>query len=184
MKIVTSKRDPELIQTLQSGGVAVLRTDTIYGLVAQASNQRAVKRVYDIKTRDDHKPPIVLIATQAMILSIPTVAQQARLDTLWPGKVSVILPADNAPDWLTRGSGTVAYRLPDDSMLRELLLATGPLIAPSANLQGEPPAVDIAMATGYFGEHVDIYVNEGWVTDVTPSQLIRLAANGEMERLR
>lgn len=184
MKVVTSKRAELPTEALLTGGVVVLRTDTLYGIVARADDRAAVERVYRLKQRDDHKPPIVLIADETMLFDPPSTAQRQALSEVWPGKVSVILSSPSAPAWLTRGSGTVAYRLPADPSLRALLKKTGRLIAPSANLQSEKPAQDIQTAQRYFGDAVDVYVDEGAVDDETPSQLLQIFADGTTERLR
>lgn len=180
----TTVNDPELVRLLQSGGIGVLRTDTLYGLVARADDEAAVERVYTAKGRDDTKSPIVLIASLAQLYDRPDEPGAELLADVWPGKVSVILPAHKAPAWLSRGNGSVAYRLPADDDLRDLIAQTGPLIAPSANPQGEVPAMTIEEAEAYFGTGIDFYVDGGQVTDTTPSQLLRLGENGEVERLR
>ncbi len=169
---------------LREGGVAVLRTDTLYGVVARADNQTAVERVYEMKGRDGDKSPIVLVASVEQLYDQPSEVAGQFLSTVWPGKVSVILPSENAPQWIQRGNKSVAYRLPADEMLRALVEKTGPLIAPSANPQGEAPAMSVDQAVSYFGEVVDVYVDGGVVDDSSPSQLIRVNDDGTTERLR
>ncbi len=184
MDIFRDKHNQEVIKILCDGGIGVLRTDTIYGIVCAASNEVSVDRIYALKGRDDTKSPIVLIASTSQMFDAPDEDERALLDTVWPGKVSVIINSKNAPEWITRGNGSVAYRLPADKALRELLEKTGPLIAPSANKQGETPATSIKQAQDYFGETIDFYIDEGEVTDNTPSQLLRINSGGEVERLR
>lgn len=184
MQIKKDYRDSDVIHVLQKGGIAVIRTDTLYGVVARADDQNAVERVYELKGRDDTKSPIVLVASIEQLYDEPTISETQLLDTVWPGKVSVILPSTKAPAWIRRGNESVAYRLPADPKLCALLETTGPLIAPSANPQGQLPAMTIEQAIAYFGDNVDCYVDGGKVLDDTPSQLLRLKDNGEVERLR
>lgn len=175
----------KLVNILKSGGVAVVRTDTLYGLLASADDEQAVRRVYEIKGRDDNKPPIVLIADMTQLYNQPDNRAADLLQQVWPGKVSVIIPSETAPSWVTRGGHTVAYRLPDNEALRELLRQTGPLIAPSANPQGRQPAANIEQAQSYFGDSVDYYEDGGEVTNAAqPSQLLRILDDGSVERLR
>ncbi|MEO7905222.1 MAG: L-threonylcarbamoyladenylate synthase [Candidatus Saccharimonadales bacterium] len=174
----------EVVQTLRSGGMTVLRTDTLYGVVARADDQHAVERVYALKQRTPTKSPIVLIGSLDQLFDSYDPTTIDRLNALWPAKVSIILPAVTAPQWLQRGNGSVAYRMPADDSLRALLQLTGPLIAPSANPEGQPPAMTIDQARHYFGDDVDAYIDGGIVTDDTPSKLYRLTASGDMERLR
>lgn len=184
MRVLSDVADPELVQTLLSGGTAIIRTDTLYGVVVSARNHESVERVYELKGRTDSKSPIVLIASPEQMFDTYAADTMTQLDRLWPGPRSIILPSLLAPKWITRGNASVAYRIPDNADLRRLLTVVGPLIAPSANPEGMTPALTIQEAKHYFGDRVDIYVDGGTVTDTTPSQLLRLADNGELERLR
>jgi len=184
MKVFSSINDPQVIRILKSGGIGVIRTDTLYGLVGRADDQVAVQRIYDLKHRDEAKSPIVLIGMPGQVYDEPPELAKPIITASWPGKISIILPSENAPEWIRRANGSVAYRLPDDQQLRRLLRNRGPTVAPSANPEGEEPAIDIHQAAAYFGNGVDFYVDGGTVTDRTPSQLIRVAPDGRTERLR
>lgn len=180
----TSVNDPKITHLLNAGGIGVLRTDTLYGVVARADNEQAVQRVYELKGRDDNKSPIVLVSDRSQLFDSVTPDIDSLLNEKWPGQVSVIIPSVNAPNWIRRGNNSVAYRLPANNELRMLLSNTGPLIAPSANPQGQAPAMNIAEAEVYFGANVDFYVDGGTVIDATPSQLLRVSQDGETVRLR
>lgn len=187
MKILTSLIDPELITALTGGGVAVVRTDTLYGLVAPAGNPNAVQRVYDLKDRSQHKPCIVLIADAEQILPGTQLddVHQALMAKYWPGPVTLILPVNGANlDYLTRGGDTLAYRLPNDPILRKLIKMTGPLIAPSANPEGDEPARTVAAAQAHFGDGVDVYVDGGEVKNATASRIITIDDSGKEHILR
>ena len=175
--------DDELVRLLRAGGVAVLRTDTLYGIVARADMQASVERVYEIKGRTPTKSPIVLIARPEDMFDAYDQAELGEVAHLWPGKNSIILPSTKAPAWITRGNASVAYRVPADESLRKLLAQTGPLIAPSANPEGSVPAMSVSEAEQYFGNKIDKYVDGGVVADDTPSQLFRVTTSG-LERLR
>ena len=184
MNIISDIRSPEVASILNAGGIVVLRTDTIYGVLARADSKNSVERIYALKGRDENKSPIVLISETAQLFDdISPKSTQALLHT-WPGKVSIIIPSDNAPEWIRRNNQSVAYRLPDDQALQDLISKTGPLIAPSANPQGQMPALNIEQAIAYFDDRVDLYVDGGEVFDNTPSQLFQLQVDGKMERLR
>ncbi|HEY1085789.1 MAG TPA: L-threonylcarbamoyladenylate synthase [Candidatus Saccharimonadales bacterium] len=184
MKILADINDPEIVETLRDAGVVVLRTDTLYGVLAKADDEKAVERVYALKSRDVAKSPIVLIASLSQLFDVPSREELSYLNSVWPEKVSVILPSVHAPVWLRRDNGSVAYRMPADGNLRELLMKTGPLIAPSANPEGMPPANRVSEAEQYFGDKVDIYVDGGEVMDDTPSRLVKLHKDGKVETLR
>jgi L-threonylcarbamoyladenylate synthase len=184
MKVISDIRSPEVASILNANGVVVLRTDTLYGVLARADNQSAVERVYALKGRDETKSPIVLISDTSQLFDTISDNIANLTNEVWPGKVSVIIPSVDAPEWIRRDNQSVAYRLPDNSALRDLISLTGPLIAPSANPQGQLPAMDINTAIEYFGTSIDLYVDGGIVIDETPSRLIRVGNNGGTEQLR
>lgn len=181
----------DLAQIIGSGGIGILPTDTIYGIVGLASSKSSTDRVYDTKGRTPDKPPIVLITSIDQMLDTPSPAAKKALDQYWPGANSIILPAPSAPNWLTRGTTTVAYRListdatpqTDLFSLYHLINITGPLIAPSANPEGLPPAKNIDQARAYFGNNVDFYINGGTIKNTLPSRLY-LWSPEKMHRLR
>lgn len=145
----------DAVKKIKEGGVGIIPTDTIYGIVASAFNKEAVERVYDLKKRDKKKPCIVLIhsASELKKFNLPV-----RSFSFWPGPVSVVFEG-NFPGHLSRQQNSLAFRVPKPLFLRNLLKKTGPLIAPSANLEGRPPAQTIAEAKKYFD--VDFYISKG-----------------------
>ena len=183
MTVYSSEFTDEIARILNEGGIGVLRTDTIYGIVARADKEAAVDRVFSVKRRTPTKPPISLIGSIDQLFNQYDDAVIGRLKELWPGKNTIILPSTTAPEWLMRGTNSVSYRLPDNPALVKLIEKTGPLVAPSANPEGEEPAYNIEMAKAYFDDQVDFYVDGGTVMDNTPSNLFRLLPDG-MEQLR
>ena len=184
MKDFASINDSDIATILLEGGIGVLRTDTLYGVVACASDESAVRKIYDVKGRDATKSPIVLIADPEQMFDPLSQEQKSLTQHYWPGKTSIIVPSTKAPEWIRRANASVAYRLPDNDELRKLLEVTGPLVAPSANPEGRMPAMNINDAKVYFGRTVDFYVDGGVVTDKTPSQLLSIQPDGSLERLR
>lgn len=188
-----------LVKILRSGGVAVTPTDTIYGIVGSALLPDMVERIYVLRKRNTKKPMIVLIGSindlKYFGVTYGLVAKKL-MAKVWPGKVSIIfpLPFDKSReyDYLHRGTNQIAFRMPKYPALRRLLKKTGPLVAPSANFEGEPPATTIKEARNYFdpvnpvrtghGVGVDAYVDGGRLTS-KPSTLIRIQ-HGKIEVLR
>jgi L-threonylcarbamoyladenylate synthase len=172
---------------LAAGQLVVMPTDTIYGLVCSARRPEAVERLYAVRQRNPQTPCIVLIGAVSQLeefgIGLST-ALQAQLANYWPGPTSIVLScADPKWKYLRRGRYTLAVRLPDYPALRSLLLAAGPLIAPSANLPGHPPATTVREAQAYFGEAVDVYIDGGTLTGA-PSRLIGLDPAGQTTTLR
>lgn len=184
MTVFTSVNEPKVAELLNAGLIGVIRTDTLYGVLAKARDETAVKRVYELKDRDQAKSPIVLIRDKMQLFDSIESSISQLLDSVWPGPVSVILPSVNAPLWIRRDNNSVAYRMPDNQDLLQLLEQTGPLIAPSANPEGEIPAINIDEAKQYFGDKVDFYVDGGQVSETSPSQLLLVDNDGKVNRLR
>lgn len=171
-----------ILPTLQSGGIGVLPTDTIYGIVGSAFMPKTVEHVYRLRKRNFKKPMIVLISDMHDVMRFG-IALDARtksiLKKVWPGKVSVVLPvgARNGSRrkfrYLHRGTGTIAFRMPKPTSLRALLRATGPLVAPSANFEGKPPALTIREAKKYFKDDLAFYIDIGKMNS-KPSTLIAI----------
>ena len=175
------------VNSLKKGGVGILPTDTLYGIVASALNEKAVERVYALKGRAPAKPCIILISSLSDLALFGVTlspALQTILSTYWPGPTSIILPCvGEAFAYLHRGTHSLAFRLPKNDSLRALLQETGPLIAPSANAEGLPPATTIKEAQDYFKDKVDFYM-DGGVLNNPPSSLIRISEDGAVEKLR
>ncbi|MEK7110338.1 MAG: L-threonylcarbamoyladenylate synthase [Patescibacteria group bacterium] len=167
----------ETSNILKRGGIGVLPTDTLYGVVGSALRRKTVERIYKLRKRNPKKPFIVLIGSMLDVRRFGVALDSQTLGvlrTLWPGPVSIILPVKTKKlAYLHRGTKTIAFRLPRPKALRRLLKKTGPLVAPSANPEGKPPALTVAEARAYFGENVDFYV-AGGRRDVPPSTLIEL----------
>lgn len=176
----------KLRAVVAAGGYAVLPTDTIYGIVCDARNEPAVEGLYRIKQRTESKPFIVLLSDTAQLelFHIPWKRYESTLERYWPGPVSIILPCtDEQFRYLHRGTHTIAFRLPAKEELRELLRKTGPLVAPSANPEREPPAATIAEARQYFGDQVACYIDGGELRGA-PSTIISIETDGTIAKLR
>jgi L-threonylcarbamoyladenylate synthase len=175
---VTNRLDDEVIKLLKNGGVGFMPSDTIYGISCQALNEDAVERIYKLKYRFTDKPFIVLISSinQASLLKVPP-AQMEQVKNYWPGALTLICDAPATPDWLQRGTKTLALRVPGDRALRQLIKTVGPIVSTSANLQARRPANSLAEAQNYFGDRLDFYVDVGPLAGQA-STLVRPTAHG------
>jgi len=169
-----------------AGGVGVLATDTIYGIVGSAMNPGAVEKIYRLRKRNRKKPMIILIASidDLKLFEIkPDKITAELLKKVWPGKISVVLPNKNKKfGYLRRGTDSLAFRLPNKKNLIRFIEKTGPLVAPSANWEGYPPAKTIKEAKKYFGGKSDFYVDSG-KKESQPSTIIGIKG-GKVELLR
>jgi len=167
----------KIIKILKEGGIGVLATDTIYGLVGSALNERTVKIIYKLRKRNLKKPMIILLSSfnDLRLFNIKIDSHLKRtLSKIWPGKVSVILSCPYKKfEYLHRGTKNLAFRVPKNKNLTNLLEKTGPLVAPSANFEGMPPAKSIKEAKNYFDKNIDFYLNKG-IIESLPSTLIQI----------
>ncbi|MFA5095470.1 MAG: L-threonylcarbamoyladenylate synthase [Candidatus Paceibacterota bacterium] len=169
--------DENLIKVLNENDVVVMPTDTIYGIVGKAFNKDVVERIYKIRERSPDKPCIILIGNIDELNKFSVVLSKKQKEITkeyWPGPVSVILDCpDDSFKYLHRGTKTLAFRLPLSEFLQNLLLKTGPLLAPSANKEGITPALNIKEAKKYFGNSIDLYIDGGELKGEA-SKLIKL----------
>jgi L-threonylcarbamoyladenylate synthase len=164
------------------GGVIAFRTDTFYGLGVDPFNPAAVQRIKQLKGREDNKPILVLISDREQIdRLIPkrSEAFDSLADRFWPGPLTIIgEAASKLPNDLTAGTKTVGLRLPDDDRVRALVRCCGgALTATSANLSQEPPAVTAKAVARYFGDLVDLIVDDGAAETDQPSTVVEATRN-------
>jgi L-threonylcarbamoyladenylate synthase len=147
------------------GELVVLPTDTVYGVAADAFNPAAVQRLLDAKGRGRQSPPPVLIPGIPTLAALAADVPQAVTDLVqefWPGGLTVVLPAQSSLVWdLGETRGTVALRMPSDTIALELLSETGPLAVSSANLTGRPAARTALEAEAMLGDSVEVYLEGG-----------------------
>lgn len=159
-------------KVLKDGGVIVAPTDTLYGILAQALDKKAVERIYKIKGRDATKPFIILITE---IDDLKKFGISADLSVFTP-KVSVIVACSNKKfTYLHRGKNSLAFRMigPRNKNIYSLIKSVGPLVAPSTNPEGLQPAKTVWEAKKYFGNNIDMYMCGG-TRNAKPSTIISL----------
>lgn len=177
----------EIVPILKNGGIGILPTDTIYGIVCSALNSNSVEKIYQLRKRNPKKPLIILISSEKNLEEFkifPNIKIKKELKKVWPGKTSVIMDCfDDTFDYLTRGSNSLAFRVPRERWLRRFLDLTGPLVAPSANFEGESAAKNIWQAQNFFADKVDFYVDFGDMKS-EPSTIIKIEKDGSINVLR
>lgn len=147
---------------LRAGGVVGVPTDTVYGLAAIPTDPAAIGRLYRLKGRPADRPVALLVASPEQARSLVRLDGPAALlaERHWPGALTLVLTTTvPLPDWVgDPRRGTVGVRMPAGETVLGLLEAAGPLAVTSANLSGEPPAVDDVEAERIFGDGVDLYL--------------------------
>lgn len=142
------------VSLLKDGGVVVGPSDTVYGVYADASNERAVEKIFALKKRPAEKPFGVFVRDIAMARRFAYVsdAKAKFLERVWPGAVSVIFHhKEKLPAKLTGEKDTISLRIPNDSFLSVLLAQCDfPILQTSANIAGMQPAKTIEEVKNYF----------------------------------
>ncbi len=183
-----------VVRALRSNTIVAAPTDTIYGLLARAHSPVAVERLYALRNRDTQKPLIILIShlrdmqqfgvrlTAAQHRQCAALARTRRPTTMIVPLYSAVARERYA--YLHRGHNTLAFRVVHQRWLRMVIAATGPLVAPSANPQGKPPADTSQHARAYFGNKVAIYCPSRPRTDRRPSRIVRIDSHGRCTVIR
>lgn len=169
------------VEALQRGELAVLPTDTVYGIAADAFNPIAVGRLLEAKGRGRDMPTPVLVPSARTIEGLADVVPQAARDLVeafWPGALTIVLRHAATLAWdLGDTKGTVAVRMPLDRVALAVLERTGPLAVSSANRSGMPPATDVEEAVSQLGTSVDVYLDGGPSGDSMPSTIVDLTGD-------
>lgn len=171
----------DLGKELRNGKIGVIPTDTIYGIVSSALNRKSVLKLYKIRKRNLKKPMIVLISSIKDLDLFGVKIDKKIIKKYWPGKVTIIVPVKKF-EYLHKGKESLAFRLPKDKDLIELLKISGPLVAPSANIEGKKPAQTVEEAKKYFDDKIDFYLDGGRLKS-RPSKIISLE-KGKVEVVR
>jgi L-threonylcarbamoyladenylate synthase len=150
---------------LGRGELAVLPTDTVYGVAADAFTPDAVTALLAAKGRGRQMPPPVLVGSRrAAFALVEDVSSSASdlIDEFWPGGLTLVFRSSRSLAWdLGDTKGTVAVRMPLHPVAIDLLKETGPLAVSSANLSGSPPATTAAEAEKQLGDAVSVYLDAG-----------------------
>lgn len=156
---------------VEDGRCIVLPTDTVYGIGADAFSAEAVQALLEAKNRGRDMPPPVLIGDASLIRALATdVPDAARrlVEVHWPGALTIICRIQPSLRMdLGDTDGTIALRVPDHDLAREILRRTGPMAVSSANLSGAPAALSCDEAVSQLGDRVAVYLDGGALGEPT-----------------
>lgn len=178
------------LQSLRNGGVILYPTDTVWGLGCDATNEEAVKKIYNIKQRDDSKSLIILVADERDILqyvSAPDLAVFSFIEEQERPTTVIFEGAVHLPDALVAADGSIAIRIVRDSFCRHLIRRLRrPLVSTSANKSGQPSPAFFDQITEDVTLQVDHIVNwrQDDYTPAQPSQIIKWIGEGEYQVIR
>lgn len=173
---------------LLDGGTVIFPTDTVLGLGAIASSDAAVKKLYEIKKRDEKKPISVLIADFEDILKvaeIPSREEGRLMEKFWPGPLTLILKKKpGILDAAAAGGNTIGVRMPKSEAARNLIREVGfPLATTSVNLSGNDPAKNFDQIDEKILEKIDFVLENDEKSSNLASTVVKIVG-GTPEILR
>ncbi|MEI7517834.1 MAG: L-threonylcarbamoyladenylate synthase [Mycobacteriaceae bacterium] len=168
------------IDTVKSGRLIVLPTDTVYGIGADAFDSRAVAGLLAAKGRGRDMPVGVLVGSwhtiSGLVYAVPDAAHEL-IRAFWPGALSLVVQQAPSLQWdLGDARGTVMLRMPLQPVALEVLSKTGPMAVSSANISGQPAATTAAEAQQQLGDLVDVYLDGGPSEQQAASTIVDLTA--------
>lgn len=178
------------VQVLKNGGIMVYPTDTIWGIGCDATNAKAVKRIYQLKKRHGEKTFIVLLNDKNQLTdyvdNIPEIVWDL-LDSYRKPLTIIYNHAKNLAKNLIRDDNTIAIRITNDEFSNRVIEAFGkPIVSTSANFSGDVNPLTFNMISGSILDGVDhvVQLHQNSMNEVKPSTIIKFHENGEFEIIR
>lgn len=176
----------QVVNVFSKGGLVIMPTDTIYGILGDATNEEAIKKVFAVKNRDDNKPLLILVngidMLKRYVVDINNL-ENKLIKQYWPGPLTIIFKKKNINDLLTCGKDTIGVRYPDDDRLLELITKLDrPLFSTSVNISGEANVTCLDDAQKSILDNVDYIIDEGECNN--SSSTIVAVINNQIKVLR
>lgn len=170
-------------EVIAAGQCLVMPTDTVYGICADAFDAHAVQRLLTAKQRGRDMPPPVLISDEGVMAALAREVPPAASKLVaahWPGPLTIICKAQPSLRMdLGETRGTLAVRVPDHELARDVLRRTGPLAVSSANVSGAPAATSAGEAVDQLGLDVALYLDGGPTPGPVPSTIVDFTVEPE-----
>ena len=176
------------LKVLSEGGIILYPTDTIWGIGCDATNDKAVKKIYELKKRAKSKALIILIAEYANMYKLLDQVSPNAFQYMHESKPTTVVfdKIKNISSYILATDGSAAVRLVKDKFCENLILKLGqPLVSTSANLSGVENPKKFSDINIELKENVDYIVNlrREEIMD-TPSSIIKLYSNGKINKIR
>ena len=177
-------------EVMAAGGIILYPTDTIWGIGCDATNEKAVQRVYELKRRTDNKAMLVLMDSEAKldryVSDVPDIAWD--LISVSDKPLTIIYSsAKNLATNLLGADGSVGIRITNEEFSKKLCERfRNPLVSTSANVSGEPSPANFSEVSEVIKEGVDYIVSyrQGDMSKAAPSGIIKLGAGGLVQVIR
>lgn len=167
----------ELAKTVKAGGIVVIPTETSYGICVNATDDDAVRKVFEIKERPKTKPVLIIVSDMEMLKDYVELDGKSRtlIHKFMPGPLTLVLrkKEDKLAKSLSRSG--IAIRIPGTVFAREFCRKCGiPITASSANISGMEPMYHISDVIREFSDKVDLIVDGGDLQHTPPTTLIEM----------
>lgn len=170
----------EISNAIKKGKIIVFKTDTVYGIGTNALDKKACQKIYEIKGRPKQKPLCVLISDMSMLKKMVdriSPVEKKLIDAFWPGPLTIkFRKKENVlPDIISAGDEFVRVRLIKDGLAYNIIqTAKVPIVAPSANLSGNPTGINIENIIHELNDKVDYILDGGDVDHDTTSTIVEV----------
>lgn len=162
---IDNKIIDDAVKVLKDGGVVAFPTETVYGLGADALNEKAVGKIFKAKGRPQDNPLIIHVSNKNIGEYVENIPNKAKvlMDKFWPGPLTIILNKKNIiPDKTSAGLKTIGVRMPDNILALKMIEKLGrPVAAPSANISGRPSPTTYERCVEDLDGKVDMIIGYG-----------------------
>ena len=185
MKVRRSNNN-DIIKYLKKGGIIITPTDTVYGIMADATNDKAVKKVYEAKKRSYDKPLIVLVNSIEMlndyVLEIDDITKRI-INKYWPGPLTILFKKNNKLSKYVSNNEYVGIRYTDNKIINNILKEFNkPVVSTSANISNKEVVTEVSMIPSELLEKVDFVLDGGKLSN--ESSTIIKVEDGQIEIIR
>lgn len=170
----------KIIEEIEKGNLVIMPTDTVYGIMADATNEDAIKKVFIAKKRE--KKPLILLVSNIEMLKKYVIEisdlQKELIEKYWPNTLSIVFDKnDNLSDTLTCGNKTVAIRMPNNKLLLEIMNKINkPLISTSANISSKDVITKVDLLEEELKRHISYILDDGEKTNIS-STIVKIENN-------
>lgn len=161
------KSTQKAIEVLKQGGIVIFPTDTAFGIGCVINDERAVKKLFQIRKRSENKATPVLVDTVKMAQDYLQPISKDVIDQLiepyWPGGLTIVLPSitEKVPNLVRGGGTTIGVRIPAHPIARAIIRGVGkPILGPSANFAGEKTPYKLSDLNPQLCKLVDFVVED------------------------
>ena len=178
------------MKVLLQGSIILYPTDTIWGIGCDATNSSAIKKIYQLKKREEKKSMIILLGHESDITNYVLYPSKKIIDFIAQQKKPTTAIFDNAinlPRELINADGSIAIRIVQDEFCQTLLQhLQKPIVSTSANMSGDPSPENFKMVSAAIKNGVDYIVQhrQNETRSFQPSSIIKLNSMGEIEKIR